>query len=77
MISLALEDDITRITGAIFREMVSYDDMAIIRWTGCRDSSWFFLFDLFTGVGHVVIVGVGLLCVQGHIALCRVGCRGG
>ena len=57
--------------------MVSYDDMAIIRWAGRGDCPCLFLPGLLTGVGHVVVVGVGLLSVQGDIALCGVGGGGG
>jgi hypothetical protein len=75
---LALENDITRITGAVFRDEV--ENAFVKRGVGgdhpdrgrVRLVEGFVITDLLCGSGHVVIVGVGLLGIQWRIAWCGV-----
>ena len=73
--ALALENNIT-ITGAVFRDVV--ENAFVTRRVGVEHLDrgrisllrGIVITDLLCGPGHVVIVGVGLLCVHEGIAWC-------
>ena len=75
---LALENDITRITGAVFRDVL--ENAFVKRWVGGEHLDrgrvslvrGFVITNLLCGSRHVVVVGVGLLSVKGGIAWCGV-----